>query len=799
MQREYARLAQLLNSTDHFGKREAAETLLRVRPSDVENLETRKLIARGYRALASEGNAFEKEDAIRGLVIWGGKFSTPILIELMEKENVRVSDELFSALGQLKDPKGAEAVARHLGNVFNHDGAVNSLRRMGPVAEDALIKAAPSQDPDVSLAAIQLLGEVGSEKSNSILQRASSARNPQVKAAARDAIAKIRLRKKNGTVVGNEPAVDPNSPFAEGSGPAVDITARNTSNFAGLGPAAPEFGSGMGRGRARPGGMPGATNDEAAAEEVDLNEGDWSQVNALLPGDPAGDGLTPDPQQNALAADAKPQPTRLGNEQSQAERPTSIHVAGNQPLAAVLHCDPFKKSLARLEVLDLQKRRSIATNSILGGGQRVRFSPSATRLAIYSDQMAFRTVGRIDLYSLANGRTTELVNWAPYATSKDHFAGIIDWLEWVDEDNLLILNGQGQLVLWRIEEKKPRAIFQLDAIRGSVPALSPGRAQFAMASGRGVEVFRSSDGELLARFTVPGRLAGGLLAYNSDGTKLAIVSGGNVFVWGASTGKLLNDFYCLGLGKGLGLVLGPGQGVNAGSLEWLDDHHLLVGGQDIIDLDRRLVAWRYESGELPGYSHGGWRWLVMQSGNAKGIVPAKLLQPEVLEPAAALDAESILALKPGAKIALEVSLGGEEQARGESTLRKCIEENGMEVSPDSPIRLRAQIVTGKSETKEYGSHIFRSDNEQVTTTEKRFEVELLVDGQPIWRHLALMQSANGPGLIVTHGGESAQQALDRDNTARAAGFNFSVSLPRYVVQPKYAGPLGTSKLSLGGP
>src|SRR5262245_8906343 len=51
LQREYARLAQLLNSDDHFGKREAAETLLRVRPSDVANPDTRKLIARGYLSL----------------------------------------------------------------------------------------------------------------------------------------------------------------------------------------------------------------------------------------------------------------------------------------------------------------------------------------------------------------------------------------------------------------------------------------------------------------------------------------------------------------------------------------------------------------------------------------------------------------------------------------------------------------------------------------------------------------------------------------------------------------------------
>src|SRR5689334_24340696 len=81
LQREYARLAQLLNSTDSRGQSEAAESLLKVRPSDVADPNTRKLIARGYKALATEKHGFNKEKAIEGLVIWGGKYSVPILVE----------------------------------------------------------------------------------------------------------------------------------------------------------------------------------------------------------------------------------------------------------------------------------------------------------------------------------------------------------------------------------------------------------------------------------------------------------------------------------------------------------------------------------------------------------------------------------------------------------------------------------------------------------------------------------------------------------------------------------------------
>src|SRR5438105_3098771 len=80
LQREYARLAQLLNSDDTFGKREAVDAFLKVRPSDVPDANTRKLIARGYRDIATGTDFFEKEKAIQGLAIWGGKYSVPILI-----------------------------------------------------------------------------------------------------------------------------------------------------------------------------------------------------------------------------------------------------------------------------------------------------------------------------------------------------------------------------------------------------------------------------------------------------------------------------------------------------------------------------------------------------------------------------------------------------------------------------------------------------------------------------------------------------------------------------------------------
>jgi hypothetical protein len=123
----------------------------------------------------------------------------PVLIEILEDQSLHVPDELFDAFASLPDPKGAEAVSQQLGNFFNHRKAVRTLRTMGEVAEDALLKAAPSDNAQVSLAAVQLLGEVGTKKSLPLLAKAGKSKNQEVRAAAKDATKAILDRSKTAT------------------------------------------------------------------------------------------------------------------------------------------------------------------------------------------------------------------------------------------------------------------------------------------------------------------------------------------------------------------------------------------------------------------------------------------------------------------------------------------------------------------------------------------------------------------------------------------------------------------------
>jgi HEAT repeat protein len=146
--------------------------------------------------LAESDSSFDKKKAIKGLVIWGGQFSVPILLKMLDDSHHFEQIEIMKALGDLKDPQAAEALASRLGDFSTHEVAFAALKQLGSGAEDALLEVAPSEDPKICLAAITLLGNSGTEKSLEFLRQAQSAsRNADVRTAAKIATKKIIARK----------------------------------------------------------------------------------------------------------------------------------------------------------------------------------------------------------------------------------------------------------------------------------------------------------------------------------------------------------------------------------------------------------------------------------------------------------------------------------------------------------------------------------------------------------------------------------------------------------------------------
>lgn len=182
----------------HFEFAEALQRLAVANPENCQDIQTRRAIARRIRDIVVDKSSHSRDEAIRPLVVWGGKHSVPILIDLLAEGRLGGErEQVIAALALHPTPEGAAAVAKLVGNFFVHDEACQTLRKMGPVAEDALIKIAPSDEPKISIAAITMLGDCGSEKSLELLRQARSSTNPEIKFLAREATKKINERVKS--------------------------------------------------------------------------------------------------------------------------------------------------------------------------------------------------------------------------------------------------------------------------------------------------------------------------------------------------------------------------------------------------------------------------------------------------------------------------------------------------------------------------------------------------------------------------------------------------------------------------
>lgn len=189
----HAQLAELLFDAQAPHHEQAVLALLEVKPKDVTDKKVRARIAQGYKHVAMETNAHQAE-AVRGLVKWGGKFSAPLLIELLEKGTAGAEDAIYEGLGAFGTAEAAKVVVERMGTGANSEAALACLRKMGDIAEAPLIGALPFETPEANRAAIELLGDVGTRKSNAILRQATKSENEDVAAAANEAIRKIQER-----------------------------------------------------------------------------------------------------------------------------------------------------------------------------------------------------------------------------------------------------------------------------------------------------------------------------------------------------------------------------------------------------------------------------------------------------------------------------------------------------------------------------------------------------------------------------------------------------------------------------
>ena len=158
----YEKLARRMRSDDFWVRRKAVDLLLEGEP-DKAKPETRKQIGRQFCGMIQNEHGDEQHKAVRGSAMWAGKDSVPVLVKLLGRDNHFLHEEVLQALG-LAGPRAAIPVANLLGDFSDHDNARECLRQMGTAAEEGLLKVVYSSNPQICLAAIELMADAGTAK-----------------------------------------------------------------------------------------------------------------------------------------------------------------------------------------------------------------------------------------------------------------------------------------------------------------------------------------------------------------------------------------------------------------------------------------------------------------------------------------------------------------------------------------------------------------------------------------------------------------------------------------------------------
>ena len=347
-----------------------------------------------------------------------------------------------------------------------------------------------------------------------------------------------------------------------------------------------------------------------------------------------------------------------------------------------------------------------------------------------------------------------------------------DILLLVDDKKLLTASKWGGVAtLWDID--KAWALWTLKIQQQTWPALSANRKYMAAITDAGIAIFDSATGATLNTLAIEGSLHG-TLSFSPDGTQIACLSPDTLKVWDIAQNKLVREMWF------------PQQ-MSGTSLGWLGGSFFLVDDVWLIDIDKKIVLWEYElpshSGRSVAEVTGGHAWVV-GGGHGAPYQLACITVPDAAakQKASELSADAVLAVKPGARVSLNINLPGateEETQKVTQLMTAQLKTNGMIIAADSPLVLEATVVDGGTETKTYSRFGFRGGGEEVTVNKLRSIVSLAENGQVLWASSGTYGGT--PGVVRVADGQSVQDAVD-SKKANPFGFFNSVRLPKYLAR-----------------
>ena len=471
-------------------------------------------------------------------------------------------------------------------------------------------------------------------------------------------------------------------------------------------------------------------------------------------------------------------------------------------LAAIENENPWERGLpTRLLWVSLTKQK-VEKRQLLPAGEAVLdYHPASRRLLTFAtlkeDGITSRWEGKPMLTiwetSPTEDKVRPVLRW-----STDSGEGVFHepWARIIDANTVLQRYKKQEYVAWDISAKSVRYRIAQESFFAPLATLSGGHRYLFLPEDTGVRVLDAATGNLL--FGLPSKNGASGVAVSEDGRHCAVLEDYTLAVWDLTDAQAEPQRY---EAQAIGTPF-------RADLAFVGDNRILSdsGHNNVMfSVNKGFALWNYRYDHSAVHADKGRRLrevidqhLVyaasVQAGSNRGLAvgAVRLPGPKVDEVEAVTTYESLLVLKPGSEVRVQVNCG-QYDGRVRAALEKEIEKNGWILNPAAQIVVEAKMGQSNTQTVTY-NRFGRGASETVTVTPFYSSLQVKVGEQVAW---SSGTSTGAPPVLMLREGQSAQGEVSKWQNPQP-GFFDTVDIPDKIIDPAKKNGLGTTEVTNRG-
>ncbi|MEZ6135685.1 MAG: SHD1 domain-containing protein [Pirellulaceae bacterium] len=440
------------------------------------------------------------------------------------------------------------------------------------------------------------------------------------------------------------------------------------------------------------------------------------------------------------------------------------------------------KPLTRICLVDLVTGKSIHSEQV-----EARMRPlalldngSAILMCGASDERGgYETPDQLQVWRLQGKKIIRTPSWIPYPMDKKDFgkqqnAKVLS-AQPVSDNLIVTISDKGHLVLWDIFKREPIWHGRLNE-RNFAFDLSLDRKLLAVADNKTLMVLNPLTAEILGSSTLDNQAAAGWnrVAWSPSGKRILFTAVGDVRVFNVESGEWEQQFH---------LSDAP---IATRSLSYPHEDYALLDNHLLVHLPTKIQVCDYRDATRIE-TQGGTAFIGIQGQDGGLFVPAQFPHPAAVTMLEKAQKDpSVFLIHPGVGVSIDVNGAGQHQAEVRTALETAVKNSGYKLDQSSPIKIVGAISGPKQEAVSYiarGSYVV---NEYTSS------IKLVWNGKNLWA----TSGSNIPGMLMTSGNETIEQALEKAGKKPNLAVFERVKFPEFMQRPSENQQQGPSSIAL---